>query len=91
MHNDISHLLVEMERFYSLENAIFPWKGKEGGRGRKGDTRHIQRGNTLTNAFDNVSGEGVVGEGGRLCLKFCSSRVRLFFDAFVPRIVHCNV
>lgn len=29
MHNDISHLLVEMERFYSLENAIFP--GKEGG------------------------------------------------------------
>lgn len=61
MHNDISHLLVEMERFYSLENAIFPWKGKEGGRGRKGDTRHIQRGNTLTNAFDNVSGEGVVG------------------------------
>lgn len=36
-------------------------EGKGGGQGRKGDTRHIQRGNTLTNAFDNVSGEGVVG------------------------------
>lgn len=54
MHNDISHLLVEMERFYSLENAIFPRRGG-------GDTRHIQHGNTLTNAFDNVSG----GKGGR--------------------------
>lgn len=57
MHNDISHLLVEMERFYSLENAIFPWKeGGQRGGGRR-DTRHIQHGNTLTNAFDNVSGE----------------------------------
>lgn len=37
MHNDISHLLVEMERFYSLENAIFPWKeGEQGGGGRGG-------------------------------------------------------
>lgn len=65
MHNDISHLLVEMERFYSLENAIFPWKEGEqgGGGGGKGDTRHIQHGNTLTNAFDNVSGKG--GEEGR--------------------------
>lgn len=54
MHNDISHLLVEMEQFYSLRNAIFPRRGG-------GDTRHIQHGNTLTNAFDNVSG----GKGGR--------------------------
>lgn len=35
----------------------FSTEGREGG----GDTRHIQHGNTLTNAFDNVSG----GKGGR--------------------------
>lgn len=38
MHNDISHLLVEMERFYSLENAIFPWK-EDRGTGGGGEIR----------------------------------------------------
>lgn len=39
----------------------FSMEGGQGDRGRRGDTRHIQHGNTLTNAFDNVSGGGVGG------------------------------